>query len=492
MYVWHVALLTGTMSISMPEIEVLKKMALFKRQKSFAPVIVVFCLALLVRLIYNLTVAQGYTAIYDASLYDILGHNLVNFHCYCLYPPLPNVSRPPLWPFILAGIDLFAGKNEFYLRLFYCFLGSGTCVLVYLFARNLFGSRIALITGIIAAIYTGLFIWDGWLYTESLYDFCLTAFAYSLFRLQVSAPQQMSMRNGSENTSSAFQSARQWKDRWRWVIACGILLGLLSLTRPNGPILLGPLFLWALIMAYIKILPLRIAMQNALIIGCIGMLILAPWTYRNYAVTDRFLLVSTGLGEVLKGAYSNAVVSGRPNLRGMWRASRNEGLPYNHDSIHYTPQDDAIDTQAALTWIRTHPGDVPYLLMLHFTNTWIPYTYSHGLPMEEFPRRLSSQILRAMIPLMSYPIFILTALGLLLTWRRRKKELLVVYLVIVFIMVQNIVFYSNMRFRAPLEPFLVLLAGGALWGLNRLRNRIPGRGKNHVQEVGAEPVGARG
>ncbi len=276
--------------------------------------------------------------------------------------------------------------------------------------------------------------------------------------------------------------------RWSWVIICGILLGLLSLTRPNGPILLGPLFLWVVIVAYKKIVPLRVAVQNALIIACIGMLMLAPWTYRNYTVTGRFLLVSTGLGEVLKGAYSSAVVSGRPDLRGMWRASSNEGLPYNHDNIHYTVQDDFIDTQAALTWIRTHPGDVPYLLLLHFTNTWIPYTYSYGLPMEEFPHRLSSQILRVMIPLMSYPIFILAALGLLLTWRRRKKELLVVYLVIVFIMAQNIVFYSNMRFRAPLEPFLVLLAGGTLWWLKDMRQRIPWRGKTNVREYGAEPV----
>jgi len=95
--------------------------------------------------------------------------------------------------------------------------------------------------------------------------------------------------------------------------------------------------------------------------------------------------------------------------------------------------------------------------------------------MEEFPDRLSSQVLRIMIPLMSIPIFIMAALGLLVTWKRRKKELLAVYLVIGFIMGQNLVFYSNMRFRAPLEPFLVLLTGGALWwlksGVNWVRFR---------------------
>jgi len=454
----------------------MKKMTLRKRRAAYLPVLLVFCLALLVRIVYNLTVGRGYVAIYDAGLYDILGHNLVTFHCYCLYPPVPDVSRPPLWPFIMAIIDIFAGNHEFYLRLFYCFLGSGTCVLVYLFARDIFGERIALLAGIIAAVYTGLFIYDGWLYTESLYDFCLTAFAYSLYRLQRTAPQPKSVElSRASSVLSVLQSWRQSLIRGRWALFCGILLGLLSLTRPNGPILLGPLFLWAALVAFMKIQPLRVVVKDALLIACLGILILAPWTYRNYTVTGRLILVSTGLGEVLKGAYNDAVVSGDLADRGMWHAPANTPITYGHDSIHYTPQDDAIDTQTALTWMRTHLYDMPYLFMLHFANTWIPYDYAHGLPMEEFPGRLSSQILQVMIYVMSIPIFILAALGLLLTWKQRRKELLVVYLVMGFIMAQNIAFYSNMRFRAPLEPFLVLLAGNALWWLNDRKNGIRSR-----------------
>ncbi|GAC1566491.1 MAG: hypothetical protein NVS3B14_09240 [Ktedonobacteraceae bacterium] len=118
-----------------------------------------------------------------------------------------------------------------------------------------------------------------------------------------------------------------------------------------------------------------------------------------------------------------------------------------------------------MTWIRTHLSEMPYLLMLHFTNMWIPYTYSHGLPMEEFPHRQSSKFLSQLIPLESVPIFVLAASGLVLTWIKRKK-LLVIYLVGLSIIGQNIIFYSNMRFRAPIEPFLVLLTGGVLWWLS--------------------------
>src|SRR5579863_7335793 len=138
-----------------------------KRLQTYAPATGVFALALLVRITYNLTVGRNYIPTFDAALYDTLGRQLVGSGCFCLYGHYPSVSRPPLWPFILAFIYAFAGKEEFYGRFFYCFLGSGTCTLIYLFSRDLFGRKIALLSGILAAIYPCLFIYDGWLYTES-------------------------------------------------------------------------------------------------------------------------------------------------------------------------------------------------------------------------------------------------------------------------------------------------------------------------------------
>jgi hypothetical protein len=75
----------------------------------------------------------------------------------------------------------------------------------------------------------------------------------------------------------------------------------------------------------------------------------------------------------------------------------------------------------------------------------------------------------------------------LVTWKRRKKELLVVYLVIATTIAQNIAFYGNSRFRAPIEPLLVLLAGGAIWWLvshfsSAFRN--PKHGQSGAEGVG--------
>jgi len=35
-----------------------------------------------------------------------------------------------------------------------------------------------------SVVYVGLFVWDGWLYRESLYIFLQTAFLFALMRMQ--------------------------------------------------------------------------------------------------------------------------------------------------------------------------------------------------------------------------------------------------------------------------------------------------------------------
>ena len=431
-----------------------------KRLKEYSPVMCIFCLALVVRVVYNVTVAGNYTPIYDAALYNNIARNIVDEHCFCLASYHSTVSRPPLWPLIMAVIYFIMGKHELLARFFYCFLGSGTCVLIYIFAKDLFGRRIALLSGVIAAVYTGLFIYDGWLYTESLYTFCLLMFTYSLYRLQRTPP------GGDLAGRSRFSTLLKYR---RWAILCGIFLGFVVLTRPNGLILLSLPYIWAVILVVAKVTPPRAVVGNVLIITCITVLMVAPWTYRNSKVSHAFVPVSTGMGEVLLGSYNDIILNGDPLVRGMWRPPPGS---LNHDVSSYTPANDKVDTLRALDWIRTHLSAMPYILSLHFINTWKPYTYSHGLPFEEFPRRTASRVMFSLIPIMAIPVFLLAASGLLVTWKRRKDQLLVVYLILIMTILMNVVSYGDMRFRAPIEPFLVLLAGGFVWWL--LFGRQPG------------------
>ncbi len=325
-----------------------------KHVKSMLPAIGIFCFALLIRVIYNNTVAHNYYPLHDSAFYHTIGLHLLNEHCFCLEPYISTVYRAPLWPFIIAGMSTVFGPNDYFARVFLSLIGSGTCVLIYLFARDLFGWRIGVLAGVVAAIYPELYIYDGWLYTESLFTFLLLAVCYVLYRLQ-RAPQ----------------------GNWRLWITCGVLLGLLSLTRPNGIIVIGLFIVWAIIMVWQKLLSWRPAAKGVLATTLIALVFIVPWTARNYLVSHTFIPVATGDGTVLLGAYN----------------------------------DEVLKTPA-------------------FAGSWINPLKSRPDVTKPFPL---------------YTCFI--------------------YLMIVLTIAQGIIFYGSARFRAPIEPMLILLAAGAIWWL---------------------------
>ena len=53
---------------------------------------VVFCFALAVRLIYNLTVARDYVALYDAGQYQRIALHLLSEHCFCDHSYIPTIE----------------------------------------------------------------------------------------------------------------------------------------------------------------------------------------------------------------------------------------------------------------------------------------------------------------------------------------------------------------------------------------------------------------
>jgi hypothetical protein len=91
---------------------------------------------------------------------------------------------------------------------------------------------------------------------------------------------------------------------------------------------------------------------------------------------------------------------------------------------------------------------------------------------------------------MSYVVFLLAALGLVVTWRRTWRFLLPVYLTIGLTTIENVVFYGTPRFRAPIEPLLVLLAGGLLWWVAGVYHRMRAQHTRFPSQSEAIELGA--
>jgi hypothetical protein len=165
---------------------------------------------------------------------------------------------------------------------------------------------------------------------------------------------------------------------------------------------------------------------------------------------------------VLAGVYNDTALTD-PELLGMW-VPGNRIRPPIPRSAHPSYMGENENRGYALHWIETHLSSMPYLLSLHFINTWKPYTSEEGLPFREFPDRTSSTIAWDLIQYMPIVIIALAALGLAATWKKRL-DLLVIYLILLLTVGVNVAFYGSMRFRAPIEPMLVIFAAGAIWWL---------------------------
>jgi 4-amino-4-deoxy-L-arabinose transferase-like glycosyltransferase len=417
------------------------------------PAISVFLLALLVRFVYNETVTIGYYPLHDSLTYQTIALNMLHEHCYCFLPHLSTVDRAPLWPGVIAVIYGLVGERDHLVRFFLCVVGSGTCLLVYFFAKDLFGSRVGLLAGLAAAVYPFLYIYDGWLYSESLYIFLLFAFCYALFRLQRTP-------------------------RWPLMLISGVLLGLLSLTRPNGIAILGLFVVWVLVLAWARVLAWRKAFQSMVVITLVSMIFVVPWTIRNYAVAHTFISIATGDGKVLVGAYNNKTVD--PNFQnGYYFATWLRPEESTPELVRQFPAQcaahcevvrDGAYREAAIQWIQQHMSKMPMLIALHAANMWRLTSEEADLPINRFPDRTTSKLVVAMMEIITPLVFALAALGLIVTWKR-WRELLFIYFMIAITIAECIVFYGISRFRAPIEPMLLVLAAGAVWWLITIFNR---------------------
>src|SRR5262245_62833830 len=99
---------------------------------------------------------------------------------------------------------------------------------------------------------------------------------------------------------------------WARALWSGLLLGFAILTRPNAGLMVPLAALWAYqFRGRPRILRLTLT------IPLMSLLVLTPWTYRNYVVLNAFIPISTGGGDVFLGA-NNSVVATDPLYYGYW------------------------------------------------------------------------------------------------------------------------------------------------------------------------------
>jgi 4-amino-4-deoxy-L-arabinose transferase-like glycosyltransferase len=326
---------------------------------------------------------------------------------------VPTAERAPLFTTFVAvlyKLGLAGGDG----RLVGLFTGGGTIAALGLLGRRVAGARAGLLAAGIAALYPILIAADGAMMTESTYGM-FAAFSMLVAYSLLDVPSL------------------------RMAVLLGALLGLAALARGEALLLL-PLLLIPLLR---RPGGLRIAAATC----AMFVVVLVPWTVRNWSAFDRPVLIATEGGETLAGANCDVTYYGE--RIGTWQYScakfdgrGNEAKELNeagHKGVRYA---------------RHHAGRVPLVVGARFARTWglwEPFAVPEGR--RAWVQKLGAAIYFVLIPFAVYGVLLL---------RRRRFPLLILLAPFITVTVTTLLAYGQIRFRHSAELSLVVLAAVAL------------------------------
>ncbi len=205
----------------------------------------------------------------DTFVYGEMAKNLLHAHVMGVHidgQPVPSYVRLPGYPAFLALIFAIAGDDHYNAVLFtQVAIDLLTCFLVAAAALEIGGERAAKIAFLLATLcpFTASYCAAPLTEVPAIF-FCAVALW------------------------SAIKMLKAGNAAWlRWGILCGAANAAGILLRPDAPVLLVGISLYAFVYLWSKQNP-RTALQRTILVGLIAIAPLAPWTLRNWRQFHRF------------------------------------------------------------------------------------------------------------------------------------------------------------------------------------------------------------
>jgi len=344
-----------------------------------------------------------------------------------------SLARGPLYPYLLSLIFLFSSRI-FVARICESIISACACVVVGLLGKKLFSERVGLLAAFVSSVYPYFVYLPSAQGSDNLVTFVLLV---SIFFLVGKGPS-LSLRNS---------------------MLSGIFLGLSFLARPSVAMVLPGILVWP---AFLKRSPEPTSLfRNVVVVALVSVATVVPWTIHNYVITGQFVLVSTGGGRQFwygNSPYATASTTENPayppelaeKLKSLSNQAAGERLLYRE----------------GLAFIRKCPKAAIKLYFKKLTNLFQLYPAVHTAG--TVPQR---PIVRTMVMLGSVVLFVLAFLGAVLVLVKRSPAT-VLPLIFMSYCLGSAVFLTIMRYRLPMDPYLVLLGSGALGFFLRWPSRL--------------------
>ena len=423
------------------------------RNRSFLIALVAIAvIALAVRVAFVLVVDPQLPDPGDATAYHLLANNLADGHGYIrpfdfriLDVSRPTAEYPPLFPALLSVPSYLGATSVDAQRLFLCFVGAGTVVLIGLLGRRVGGAIVGVAAAAIAAVYPMLFLGEAVLMAESLFAFLVTAMLLLAYR---AADAPSPLRFG----------------------ALGLVIGLGALTRAE-----------ALLFVVVLVIPLALGIRSlatkrrillAGVAAAVAVLTVLPWTIRNAARLHAFVPISNNIGTAVDGANCDLTYSGAQI--GLWR----ETFTTLGDAARRRPQAEAcfegfdigrrdfdeaevanFHRRSGVSYARRHLSRAPLVVAVRELRTWGLYAPRQQIEFESLEGRPRSW--QRVGTVMYWVLLPLAVAGTVVLVRRRARVWPLVSTAVV-VSVTTALTYGQQRFRTAAEPAIVVLAAVAL------------------------------
>ena len=355
----------------------------------------------------------------------------------------PTAFRAPLLPAMLGVVYAVVGDSLTAGRLLLVLFGTATVALIAAIAHLLFSRRITLIATAVAAAYPPLVLISGNLLTEAIFlPFELGALLAALH-------------------------FRRRPDRLALAIAAGVLVGLAALSRQVGIFFVIPI-------AGLLFVRDKDSLRRTLMAPVVGAVVagavVLPWTIRNYVKLDTFIPVSNDDGFVYAGVYNETARKGP--VSGVWRPPIYvpEHRPLFRDESLEESELARILRDGGLDYVQDHPS---YGVKVIWKST-LGLVDLNGLDLTKAAgKSLGYGPDLSVLQAVSFWILgLLAAVGAFTRAARRVP--LWFWVTPVVFTVATVFVLGHWRYRAPLEPFFVLLAALAVdYGLNRVDREEP-------------------
>ncbi len=388
------------------------------------PLVFCVCGAILLSLSFSLVVypriEYSFHAQQDADRYGEIGRNFYEGNGFRFTDAeMSTVSRGPIYPLMIAALCwVFRGYSVLSIQVLQAFILGGSVLFVFFVTRQLSTLAVARWAAFFIA-FNPIFMWySARIWTETLLTIMILFVAYRLVRF--------------------FNIPTFWR-----ALFLGMVVGITSLIR-SGVILFIP-FLIIICLSRFKWKEAKYLFVSFL---CVIIIIL-PWSVRNYRVTKEFIPVQTTaasnfiVGKAIAQDFTKYPLSFSQSME---RATSEIGDTLDNADISPLDAEEAVGEAYLRNMIIREVWNNPKILFQKISAQVFTFWYLAESPLKSI-----------LILIVQLPI-ILSAIAGIIFMGRRKQKLFPLLSIIVYWWGIAVCFIAHARIAVPIVPLVIILA----------------------------------